>query len=157
MRVHLPVGLIVPDERATDQRGTDQIFFATWPEEPKGEVQDSTRPSVELAAQIDLDLEIARYQRLLESERALHSTELAKARRDADKRLDAELRAVQKQTEALHDSYRALLAKRQIAFDGAMSALAARHQAELDNERRRDESIVRSHRDRHEPPGAELA
>lgn len=127
----------------TDTRDTGEHFLGALDQEPDGLAQISARRLADLATQIDfLDREVARYRELLEHERIRHSTELADLQLEADTRLDELRREERHQTQALHDSYRALLSERQIDFENALSAAASASASDLADERRRHQEIL---------------
>jgi hypothetical protein len=127
----------------TDARDTGEHFLGALDNEPDGRAQISARRLADLAVQIDfLDREIARYRELVEHERIRHSTELADRQLEADTKLDEIRREERHQTQALHDSYRALLSERQVEFEQGLSAASAANAAELIDERQRHQEIL---------------
>ena len=97
----------------------------------------------DLAVQIDfLESEVVRYRTALENERLRHAQQLADSGLELDRRSDILRRSEREHTAKLHESYRKLLAERQIELEEAISHAAAGHALELQAERERHTEIV---------------
>jgi len=130
----------------TDARDTGEHFFGSLVNEQPVPTRASAQRAADLAAQIEfLDREVSRYRDLLATERIKHSTGLADLQLASDTRLDALQQEQRKQTQALHDSYRALLNNRQVEFDQALSEATNGRATELADELgRQRESLDRA-------------
>lgn len=117
--------------------------FEDEPASESGRIED-------LLVQIQhLDQELMRSREILEQERLHHATQAANAQLIADTRLDELRREELNRTQAMHESYRALLNERQLEFEAALSATVAAGAAQLEDEQHRHEKMLRQERDRH--------
>lgn len=97
----------------------------------------------DLSAQITfLDSENIRYRESLEAERVRHAKELLDLTHQTDRRVDDAERSERRRADEVHDSYRSLLAERQIELEQAISDLNAQHARELHAERERHKDIL---------------
>jgi hypothetical protein len=128
---------------STDAQDNGEHVIGALDNEHDGLAQISARRLADLAVQIDfLDREVARYRGLVEHERIRSSTDLADLQLEADTKLDEMRSQERRQSEALHDSYRALLSERQVEFEQSLLAASAANATELTDERQRHHEIL---------------